>query len=88
MRRFTKCLEIGAVRKVRQTTHQFLSNLFLVREKDRGPASYKSREHLGTLQNASLHCLKFLLQENNVLCKKDDFNRIITQNQLTFRNIF
>ena len=69
-------LKSGTVRKVRHTTHQFLSNLFLVRKKDgnhpvknlRDINSFVPKEHF---KMESLHCLKFLLQENNFLCNID-----------------
>ena len=70
-------LEKGAIQKVVPTQGQFLSNLFLVEKKDGGNCPVINLKNLNKFipyehfKMEGLHCLKFLLEQDDLLCKID-----------------
>ena len=70
-------LEKGAIQKVVPTRGQFLSNLFLVEKKDGGNRPVINLKNLNKFtpykhfKMEGLHCLKFLLEQDNLLRKMD-----------------
>ena len=68
-------LEKGATQKVVPTQGRFLSNLFLVEKEDGGNRSVINLKNLNKLipyenfKMDGLYCLKFLLEQNDLLCK-------------------
>ena len=70
-------LEKGAIQKVVPTQGQFLSNLSLVEKKDRGNRSVINFKNLNKFipylhfKIEGLHCLKFLQEQDDMLCKTD-----------------
>ena len=69
-------LEKGAIQKVVPTQGQFLSNLFLVKN-DGGSHPVINFKNLNKfipyehIKMEGLHCLKILLEQNNLLCEID-----------------
>ena len=74
---FLEMLEKGATQKVVPTQGRFLSNLFLVEKEDGGNRSVINLKNLSKLipyehfKMEGLYCLKFLLEQNDLLCKID-----------------
>ena len=72
---FLEMLEKGATQKVVPTQGRFLSNLFLVEKEDGGNRSVINLKNLNKLipyehfKMDGLYCLKFLLEQNDLLCK-------------------
>ena len=70
-------LEKGATQKVVPTQGRFLSNLFLVEKEDGGNRSVINLKNLNKLipyehfKLEGQYCLKFLLEQNDLLCKID-----------------
>ena len=70
-------LRKGALHLVHSKDSQFLSNLFLVPKKDGGNRSVINLKALNSLilyshfKMEGLHLLKYLLRENNFMCKVD-----------------
>ena len=70
-------LEKGTIEKVVPKQGQFLSNLFLVEKKDGGNHPVINFKNLNKFipyehfKMAGLHCLKFLLKQDDFLCKID-----------------
>ena len=70
-------LEKGAIQKVVPTQGQFLSNLFLVEKKDGGNRPVINLKNLNKFipyehfKMEGLHCLKFLLEQDDLSCKMD-----------------
>lgn len=77
MQEIQEMLKKVPIRKVSHIQGEFLSNIFTVRKKyvaDRPVIDLKNLNQLILYQHFKiehLHCLKFLLQENNFLCKID-----------------
>ena len=69
--------EKRAIQKVVPTQRQFLSNFFLVEKKDGGNhpvTNFKKSQQIDSpraFKMEGLHCLKFLLEQDNLLCKID-----------------
>ena len=70
-------LQKGAIQKVVPTQGQFLSHLFLVEKKDGGNRPVINLKNLSKFipyehfKMEGLHCLKFFLEQNNLLSKID-----------------
>lgn len=68
--------EKGAIQKSEPAQEEFLNHFVLVQKKDWGkPSGGKSEKNLYIAYEHSkmedLHCLKFLLKQNNFLCNVD-----------------
>ena len=68
-------LDKGAIKKVEhQFPHQFVSNILLVKKKDGGNRPCRNLKALNNFipykhfKMEGLHCLKYLLEENDFLC--------------------
>ena len=95
-------LQKGAIQKVVPTQGQFLSNLFLVEKKDGGNRPVINLKNLNKFipyehfKMEGLHCLKFLLEQDNLLYKKDlkeayfsvPLNKLDFNGQTTYTNFF
>ena len=70
-------LEKGAIKKKAPTQGQFLSNLFFLEKRDEGNCPVINLKNLNKLipykhfKMEGLHCLKFLLEQDDSLCKVD-----------------
>ena len=70
-------LEKGAIQKAETAQEEFLSNIFLVGKKDGGNRPVINLKNLDTFipneyfKMEGLHCLKFLLEQTEFLCKID-----------------
>ena len=71
----SETLEKGAIQKLVPTQVQFLSNEFLVEKKNRGNSPVINLNNLKKIMSheyfkmEDLHCLKFLLEQDDFLCK-------------------